>query len=141
MVDRPDFRVGVVLVRDDDEARIVGIDAIDHHAVVVQRVVVAVVGRPGSLWLVGRSGLGLVGTDRRSWPRRVVANLLLAIALFSRRNVDVEARELDVIDVLAPDAEQAAVDMKLLDGDERRQVGARAAPADAEVGAFGAERG
>ena len=129
-MDRPDFRRLARLARDDDQASVVGVDLVEHDAAILQRVL--------SLFLWRRFRLvdpGGIGGLRGAFC------FFLLHAHLLRRNADVEAVQLHVIDVFPPEAHQAGVDMKGLDRDERRQVGGRAAPPDAEIFAIGAKAG
>ena len=90
VMDRPDFRRLVRLARDDDQARVVGVDAVEHHAAVLQRI----------LPLLFRRRLGrVVGRIGRV---RGAFRFFLLHAHLLRRDADVEAVQLHVVDVFPP---------------------------------------
>src|SRR6185436_18527034 len=126
VVNRPDLGRLPRFAGDDDQARVVGVDAIEDDAAHLERVF--------TFFFRGRLRLRVGGLGLFDRLFLLNANLL-------RRDVDVEAVELYVIDVLAPQAQQARVDVKGLHRDERWDVRRRAASPDFQIGAVGAQAG
>ncbi len=143
VMDRPDLRLLVLLFGDDDQPRVVGVDAVQDHAAALERVVALLLGRLMVLvgWLrraAGRAACGL--RARARFFVELVLDRLLALAFGLRRNVDRQSRQLHVVGMLAHQPEQAGIDVERLDPDERWHIVRRAAAADPEIRAFRAHR-